>query len=506
MRHLSYLIALLSFCALPSTITAQTQADFSDDIIATYTDMIAAKPQSADLYVSRATEYISRGLLMPAAEDLRTALTLCNKSDKPLRFEILVRLADIEERRFDYASALSRLNEAVELYPEVPSVINSRAKLETTMGNYDAARADYMRLRKINPRNITPFFGLAKIAALQNDSETAHSYINQAYGLLPNASSTYIGHGEVLEILGRKNEAIAQYINALATGDAESGNALHKLESLSQENFPEVKEAFDKAIQKAPTAGMLYYFRGALSQAHNRHSEAIRDFDHINNSGPFAGGALNETIAESLIALNRPAEAKELLGTTSPRFRDAVWHNTMSQAMLDLNMADSAMVEADKALRLSPDMADAMISRSRALISLGDKPGALAAISEAILTNPNIPEAYFIKASLMANPESTLRELLELDCSPTDPSSLRGFALLALKQEDQADGWIGGITLHGNDSDGSASYIAACYYAQRGDKDKSSKYLERAKAAGYDNPRSITTDTTPYISLNNLPD
>ncbi len=504
MRHLSHLIALMGLCALPFAASAQTQADISDDIIATYTEMIAAKPQSADLYLSRATEYLSRGLLIPAADDLRSALNLSNKGDKPLRFEILTRLADIEEQQFDYANALTRLNEAVELFPEVPSVINSRAKLQTTMGNYDAARADFMRLRKLTPRSIAPFFGLAKLSALQNDSETAHSYINQAYGLLPNASATYIGHAEVLEILGRKNEAIAQYINALATGDAESGNALHKLESLSREDFPEVKQAFDQAIQKAPTAGMLYYFRGALSQAHNRHTEALRDFDHINNSGPFAGGALNQTIAESLIALNRPADAKKLLMEASPRYRDATWHNTMSQAMLDLNMADSAVVEADKALRLSPDMADAMISRSRALTSLGDKQGALAAISEAILTNPNIPEAYFIKASLMANPEPALRELLELESSPTDPSSLRGFALLALNQEQQADGWIGGITLHGNDSDGMASYIAACYYAQRGDKAKSQKFLDSAKAAGYDNPRSITTDNTPYISLNNL--
>ena len=71
---------LISFAvAAALSVAAQDKSRLSTDIIDTYTEMIAASPSNCDLYLSRATEYASQGLLSAALIDLNDAMRLAPK-------------------------------------------------------------------------------------------------------------------------------------------------------------------------------------------------------------------------------------------------------------------------------------------------------------------------------------------------------------------------------------------------------------------------------------------
>lgn len=65
--------------------------------------------------------------------------------------------------------------------------------------------------------------------------------------------------------------------------------------------------------------------------------------------------------------------------------------------------------------------------------------------------------------------------------------SYRGFALLQLDRETQANNWIERVLATANDYDGEVNYLAACYYAQAGATDKALKCMETSLEKGYAN-------------------
>ncbi len=506
MRLLHCVITAVALAAAPS-LAAQDYNPVSDDIIATYTEMIARKPSSCDLYLSRATEYLSRGLVAPALSDLNDALRYAPSGDKGIRFEILSRRADILERQMDYDAALADIDAALVLYPEIPSAILTKGRILTSMGRYPEASEEYNRLRRISPRDAQAFFGLAKAAALGGDSDGALRYANEGVEIAPKSGASYIARADIYKLLGRRDEAISQYLTAITCGDEGGGQAMQILADLSYEGYPEVMAAFDKAIADNPTSATLYYLRATMAQAHEHHGAALADFEMINGAGPFAGGALGAQIAESLLALNRPDEALAALDGLPARARDAQSEALRSRVLTALGRYEEATETARNAALLDDRSTAPLLALARGLMALDRRDEASAALASAIMLDAStLPEAYILRAAVAgpAQREMLLEQALDLPFDPADPASLRGFALLALDRKDEAVIWANSLMRLDTARDGIAPFTAACLLARAGMKTEALEALTSARSAGFDNLYLLNADTDPLISLEPL--
>lgn len=495
------------FIAASLAGAAQQQTRLSTDIIDTYTSMIASKPDNCDLYLSRALEYLSQGLTSPALSDLNDALRLCPKGDKDLRFEILSQRASVYEIQMDYTAALADLEAAAALKPDVPSLTVARARIFTGLGRYREARDEYNRYRRVNPRDASTLFGLAKVSALDGDTDAALAYANDAVEIAPRAGKSYLSLADLYILLGRSDEAITACIRAIDCNDDASGDALQKLVDMSRRSFPGVTGGLDKAINDNPSTGILYYIRAAIAQDHEHHASALADYDVIDGSGPFAGGALASSIAESLLALDLNDEALQVLRKAPAVMHDSEWHTLRAVALHRLGRNEDALTEIDSALALDADNVDAMEQRARILIALNRAAEASTQLAAAIMTEPSHRPLLYLLRSTVA-PESLCDNLIEgaadLVFDPDDPASLRGFALLALGKTDEATVWANNLTRLSTAGDGVAMFTAACVLARADKPDEALNMLEAAIAAGYDNRHAVLSDTTPFISLEPL--
>lgn len=492
------------FIAASLSVAAQQQSRLSTDIIDTYTSMIASKPDNCDLYLSRAMEYLSQGLTSPALSDLNDALRLCPKGDKDLRFEILSQRASVYEMQMDYTAALSDLEAAAALKPDVPSLTVARARVYTGLGRYKEARDEYNRYRRVNPRDASTLFGLAKVAALDGDTDAAIAYANDGVEIAPRAGSSYIALADLYNLLDRSDDAITACIRAIGCNDNASGAALQKLVDMSRRSFPGVMGGLDKAINDNPTAGILYYIRAAIAQDHEHHARALADYNLIDGTGPFAGGSLAASIAESLLALDLNDEALRALLNAPVNIHDTGWHTLRATALHRLGRNEDALEEIDAALSLDADHVDAMERRARILIALDRRADASAQLAAAIMTDPSDrPLLYLLRSTVAGDTQRAglIEGAADLVFDPDDPASLRGFALLALGKTDEAIVWANNLVRLSTVGDGTALFTAACLLAQADKPEEALDRLEAAIAAGYDNRHAVFSDTTPLISL-----
>lgn len=496
---------LISFAvAAALSVAAQDKSRLSTDIIDTYTEMIAASPSNCDLYLSRATEYASQGLLSAALIDLNDAMRLAPKGEKGLMFEILTQRAAILERQHDFEGALADLDAAAKLYPDVPSLTLSRARVLTGIARYSEARETYNSYRRLNPRSSEAIFGLAKASALEADSDMALRYMNEGIDAAPKAGDSYLAAAEIHLILRRKDEAVTDYIKALACGDNAAASALQKLVDMSAEGYPDVMKGLDKAITAAPTSGELYFLRASIAQDHDHHRQALADFNRIDGTGPFAGGALGEAMAESLFALGRCDDALNQLDRVPEPLRGDSWHTLRARILINLGRHDDALAETVEALMIQPSSIAAMEAKARALMGAGRDADAAATLSEALITDPSsTPELYYLATSIAPDRRRSMlmEEAAELPFDPADPASLKGFALIALGRTDEAVAWASALNRFATAGDGVAQFISACIYARVGKTDEALRSLETAIKAGFDNCQLILTDTTPGISI-----
>lgn len=491
---------LCSMVVFAAGMSAQTHRGISSDIIDTYTEMIANNPESADLYLSRAGEYQSSGRFSLALDDLTKALSLDKNSDKGMRHAILSRRAAVREITGDIDGAIEDLTEAITLFPDQPSSLSSRARLHIKQGNLDAARADYLKIRRQIPRDPQAIFGLAKVEALAGDADKAIGLANEAVDLYPKKGSSYSGKAEILKTLHRPEAAIDQYLQAVFCDDAASGEAIQKLVDLSYEDFPAVLNGFNRALDEKPTSGILYYLRASVCSAHNHHLQALEDLDHINGSGPFINGVLDVPRAESMVSLGRYQDAESLLESTPATRKTATYYLILSKLQHAVGNNEAALQSASSALMLAPESADAMAAKAGILLALNRNQEASALLAEAIMTQSDRPLYYLQRTAATGSPEFA-RVALDLPYEPDDPNSLRGFLLLVDGKPEQADAWMSAVMRLAPDTDGSASYIAACYYAYRENYDKAFEYMEKALDKGYANAYNWLTDDTPYVSV-----
>lgn len=495
---------------------APTTADFNRAVMQAYEDMLREDPKDYETLFRRAHTYYNNGEYLRALDDLDKALKYVPNSDTDTRFTLYALRAECYRELKRYSQALPEATQALALEPNSTAMLNLRGEIEYDLGQYAEAKADFSKLLRIQPRSQEAFFGLAMVAAKENNMGLARDYIERAVALTPNKSDVYVNSARVKEVMGDHTGAVSDLLMAVAT-DANDPNALPALVALANSNYSAVNAGLSGAIESNPRQPLFYFLRGSIAAAHCHYGDAIQDFNYIIDENLYAMSGLYSSLAECYYALGKYDTALEkidlALATMDERDDASNYYLTRARIQRALNQPEKAKQSIDRSLDQQPDNYEAMTEKALILSDLKDYQEASTLLGEVIMSQPYEPMPYMLRAWVLndfLNQQKAAKALygriidLELDHSERLGSML-GFAQLFGGKTAPATAWIEGI-LAEPDFDGRNHYYGACFYAWAGKPDKALSCMETALKAGYANYNDWTDNNDGRVNVSPIRD
>jgi tetratricopeptide (TPR) repeat protein len=319
-------------------------------------------------HYARALEDLQRGDLVLAEGELSSAHQFLGET-----VDLVVLSAALSRGRLLHEDAQREIQHALELEPDNARALLLAADIALDLDRGAEARAHLSRLGALVPDSSTVHNRLGVALEEEGDLEGAERELRDAARLDRQGHDAYVNLGRVLRREGRHEEA---------------------------------REAFDIAVQRAPSDPQALLGRGLARAATGDVRGAEQDFRRSAELGP------ND--AEPLLALG---DLQRDLGAVS----DAV---TTYRAAIDREDADAA----------------SWLKLGNALALLEDYTGAAHAFEAAIRRSPELAAAHNgLGASLMhlsseepaRRPEAVLALERAFELDPSDPNPLMNLALLA---------------------------------------------------------------------------
>lgn len=509
-RHIitSLLALAASLCASAQTPAA---ADFNKAVMQAYDQMLRENYKDYEVLFRRANEYYNHSEYLKALDDLDSAVKYAPAADTDTRFAIHSLRAECFWQLKRYSQALPDATDALKLEPSSTAMLNLRANILYDLGDYDAAKEDYTKLLRINPRSQEALFGLALVAAKQNNLGTANDYMEKAVALTPSQASAYVRRAEVKQTMGDYNGAVSDLLMAIAT-DSNDPRALPALVKLADSNYAAVASGLSNAIRQAPRQPLYYFLRASIAAAHYHYTAAIADFRYIISENLYNYAGLYCSLAECYYALGQYDLALDNVDSALAKYNDdddpARYFTVRAKIQRALGQPDKAILSVNRALDIRPDDADAMVVKALILTDQKKAKEASALLGEVILSLPYEPRNYLLRAWVLndfLNQQKAAKALytrvidLELDHSEL-VSSLLGFALLFDGKTADAVKWMDAC-LAEPDYDGKIHYYGACFYAWAGRKAKALECVEQALKAGYADYHDWTDNNDGRINV-----
>jgi predicted O-linked N-acetylglucosamine transferase (SPINDLY family) len=231
-------------------------------------------PDTAAL-LTQALAFHQAGLLVEAEGLYRKLLLVC-----PKHFDSLHMLGVIDYQRGDHASALRRIDHALNVDPRSASARNNRGVVLVELGRLADAVASYDKAIAFAPGYIDAVVNRGNaLKELERFEEALASY-DRAISLNPSNADAFNKRGNVLTELRRFDEAIASYERAIALrpafGEAfnNRGVALAKLKRVD-----EAVVSYDKALALKPNYAEALNNRGQALAELRRFDEALASYD-----------------------------------------------------------------------------------------------------------------------------------------------------------------------------------------------------------------------------------
>lgn len=483
-------------------------------VLKVYDAQLKQNPQDYMTWYKRANEYYRHNEYIHALDDVNNALTYAPGGDTDTRFQAYMLRAGIYNQTGRHEQALADLNSAVALDGDSYAAVYQRANTEFELGNYPAARMDYTRLQRLNSRSTEALLGLARCSVKENNLSAANDLLQQAVDFDPNNPEIYVRRASVRRMMGDHNGAVDDLVLAISL-KSDDPKAIEHLVEYGNTNYPAVIAGLTNAIAIAPENGLYRYLRASIAQAHYNYLSAIDDFQYIIDHNLYNYHGLHGSIARCLLGLGRYedalAEIDLALGTVG---NVADYYVVRSQILRALGRSDDAINAAARALAVDPNYAPGLVEMALNYIDKQQYDQAAGLLGEASMTKADDPSILLLRAWLHENflnqpvAASGFNEQI-LDIEGYDPDnvrSLRGFALMALGRDDEADSWMKRVLEMNPDPDGYNNYLGACYYALRGLNDEALECVERSLQAGYSDNHNWMQNTDGPVNAGSLRD
>lgn len=498
-------IALLCISPL---IYAQKGLDapMTKAVMNVYKQLLAEDPTDYETYYRRAFEYYKHSQYNLALNDINNAIKYAPLERTDTRIEQYTLRANIYIQMDSLDNALFDLNNAYALDPYDYLTLYQKANLEYQLGDYQSAKSGYTRMMKVNSRSTEALIGLARIAVKENNLGLANEYIDKAVALSPSDADIYVRRASVKTLMGNDNGAVDDLILAIST-DNKNTKALQELVKIGNTNYSAVMTGLSNAIRQAPNVGMFYYIRAVIAEYHFNYIAAISDYKKILKENLYNYYGIYASLADCYYALGKYDEALDnidfaLAGSTKVKS----YFVTKAKILRALNNNADALKNADNALELDPNYNEALKIKALVLNDSGKYNDATALLGEISLNDSRNAFAMIMRGWIlekeMKQPvyaKNFYQRAAELE--DNDLMSLKGFAHLALGNNNEAIAWIESIVASTQQHDGKEYYYATCIYAWSGNFDKAIDYMTKALDKGYANYHDWTLTNDGNINV-----
>ena len=315
-----------------------------------------------------------------------------------------------------------RLLEAEQLYLEVLNAepANFRAQnflgiIRFQQGRYAEALASIGASLKLNS-NADALSNYGNVLqALGRLEEAVESY-DKALAIEPKLVNALYNRGVTLSNMKRAADALASYDKALEIAPDDSGIWMNRVPVLVDLNRPqEALAAAEKLLAVAPQYAEAWNNRGIALQALQRFEEALASYGKALAIKPdYAEAHFNRGSALQYLARGEEALAGFAAAVAiKPDFAEA-WYN-YGVALQDARRLDEALTRYDKALAVQPDYADALFNRANVLSDLRRFEEALAGYGQLLAVAPDHARAWNNRGTILWNMKRSEEALASYD-------------------------------------------------------------------------------------------
>lgn len=256
----------------------------------------------------------------------------------------------------------------------------------------------------LDPENFTAYVKRGNVLDDLGRSEEALDSYNSALEINPAYDKAYCNRGIVLKKLERKEEALSSYDKALEINpgnDATHYNRGHILDDLGRKE--EALQSYDKALEINPGDHAAYYNKGNILNDLGRKKEALDSYNKALEIRPDYDkaycnrGIILKSLGQKEEALASYNKALEI----NPGYDAA--HYNKGNVLDDLGRKEEALASYSKALEINPGYGAACYNMGNVLDDLGRKEEALACYNKALEINPHHDAALNNKGLLLSN-------------------------------------------------------------------------------------------------------
>jgi len=346
-----------------------------------------------------------------------------------------------------FGNALNSYDRALELAPNDADAYYNRGATLHAMKRFDDALASYDRALALNPGDAQAFNNRGvTLKEMQRFEEALASY-DQALALVPDFVDAWSNRGIALREVGRFDEALESLDTAIALQPRFADAHVNRgIVLQSMERSQEALDAYDYALSLNPRFAQGYHNRALTYYELERWREALADSQQAIRLRPDYAEAyawLGETLQEmkQFEASVKSYDVGIRLG-----YETAELHERRSAALGELKQFDAALAAIDKGLAMK-DYPVGQCVRGGVLLRMDRHDEALACYERAIAMTPDLAEAHHNRAIVLGLQQRDAESLAAFDTTlALDPElnlARWNLALMNLRRGELLEGWRG---------------------------------------------------------------
>lgn len=492
--------AAVTLCAGARTIDPMTAA-----VLEGYETILKQNPSDYFTLYQRAAQYYRMSDYQTALSDILRAINATPGKEKDMLCQELSLATDIYIQTGQYTEALAMADRALALQPDDYPMLYKRGNVCLYLKDYAEAKKSFDALRRLQPRSQEAYFGLAQVAAASGQTSEMESLLKEAENCNPSSYITYCRLGDIYTLAGEYPKAAAAYLSAFGLAD-NNDRPLMSLIDLSRKSYKDVAEALDYAARKSQNHVPLYFLRGNMAMLNGRYADALKAFTSLASLPEGNEASVYDNMARAALAMGQTDRAANYADNALKLGPTARTYVVKSDIELARGNFAAAAAAAGKAKTIDPALNEALLASASAAILENRWDEALtdlnrAAMNDAADLRPLMLRAY-VYSNGVKNSRAAQADLKRVASSKATRTSDAVYKALAQR--------IGGKPLDADatltaamaaDPSAEAMVYAARYYANTGAPDKAREYIDKARAAGYENIYVLDFERLPGLDL-----
>jgi len=494
MKNIAMVLSLticMGVAAQTREINPMTQA-----MLDSYGELLAANPDDYFTLYQRSAQYYHLSMYDEALTDIKKAISCTPAKEKDMLATEYQLAAEIYTEIGEYSLALETIDKALAYNPDDYPLLYQKGNICLYLGNPGDAKICFSKMQRLQSRSQEAFFGLARVAIMQGDTEQARQLMTEAENVNPSSYITYCRLGDLCREAGDYDKAAAYYLSGFGLADGQ-GRPVSSLIDLAASQYPSVANAIDYALSKTVNRLPLYFLKGNIALKYNKLEDAYAAFSKLLEMPE--GKTASVYSAQALVChyLNNQPEALDAVSKAvieSPTTANLTLKSKIERAS---GQAEVAVSDALLAYTNDPGNPDAALELALAYIGVKNVDKAVETLDALLSDNPENVRALMVRAylnnHLAFNPSASVGDYMRVARMEAVTPEQR--AMKAMAQT------LNGKKLDGDDTaaallaesagDANAMYWCAVYYSQTGDLEKAVECLAKCQQLGYENDYNI---------------